>query len=300
MEMRGERGFSLIEVVVAMAMSLVLLLALYAAYSQGTRIKSSVQGMVKIDANVRLAMDKMARDLRMIGFAVPRGTEIGSTDSWAPVIFRASQSEIGYRAEIDGGSAEIVCTPSSTNTDCPLTKLRLDSIRYYQDHNCVPPDGATGGMKVVASFDRDDWEQATCSGYSTGDGSISVTSVTNATFQAGESKVATIEQVYYRYIPGSIQPYGTLVRYVRYDSSPDDSFPPGGVSWTTVADHLTDFWLEYQDETGTTLAGSPLSAGNRAAVRKIVLFIEGYDQVGPEGQAQLIQARSEILLRNPA
>ena len=89
------------------------------------------------------------------------------------------------------------------------------------------------------------------------------------------------------------------MRAVRYGNSPDDSFPPGSVPWTTVADHLTDFWLEYQDETGTTLSGSPLSVANRAAVRKIVLFIEGYDQVGPVGQPQLIQARSEILLRNP-
>jgi hypothetical protein len=180
-----------------------------------------------------------------------------------------------------------------------LSKLRLDSIRYYQDLNCDAPDGAIGGIKVVASFDREDWEPATCGGYNTGDGSISVTTVTNATFKAGESEVATIEQVYYRYIPGSMEPYGTLVRFVRYDNSPDGSFPPGGVSWTTVANHLTDFWLEYQDETGATLTGSPLSSANRAAVRKIVLFIEGYDQVGPEGQAQLIQARSEILLRNP-
>jgi len=297
--MRGERGFSLIEVVVAMAMSLILLLALYAAYSQGTAIKSSVQGTVKIDSNVRLAMDKMARDLRMTGHAVPRGIEIGGTDSWAPVIFHASQTEIGYRADIDGGSAEIVCTPNSTNSDCPLSKLRLDSIRYYQDRNCDPPDGAIGGMKVVASFDREDWESATCSGYSTSDGSISVTTMTSATFKAGESQVAPIEQVYYRYIPGSVRPYGTLVRFVRYENSPDGTFPPSGVSWTTVANHLTDFWLEYQDETGATLTGSPLSAANRAAVRKIMLFIEGYDQVGPQGQAQVIQARSEILLRNP-
>ncbi len=47
------------------------------------------------------------------------------------------------------------------------------------------------------------------------------------------------------------------------------------------------------------MTGSPLSVANRRAVRKIVLFIEGYDQIGPQGQPQLIQARSEILLRNP-
>ena len=150
------------------------------------------------------------------------------------------------------------------------------------------------------SVERDDWQPAQCTGYSTGDVSISVTKLTDATFTAGDSKVATIEQVYYRYAPGSQQPYGSLQRFVVYDNSPNDKFPPAGAKWSTVADHLTDFWLEYQDETGATLVGAPLSLANRAAVRKIVLFMEGYDQIGPRGQPQLIQVRSEILLRNPA
>jgi len=298
--MRSESGFTLVEAVIAMALSLVVLLGIYAAYAHGTEIKLQVQGSVKIESNVRLAMDRMSRDLRIAGFAVPQGIEIGGTASWSPVIFHASATGIGYRADIDGGSAGVICTPSSTNTDCPLNKLRLDSIRYYQDLNCVAPDGASGGLNIVVSVDRDEWEPVTCTGYSTGDGSISVTSLTDATFMGGESNVATIEQVYYRYVPGSRQPYGSLERLVRYANSPDDSFPPSGARWTKVADHLTDFWLEYQDETGMTLVGTPLSAANRAAVSKIVLFMEGYDQIGPRGQPQLIQVRSEVVLRNPA
>lgn len=297
--MRNEPGFSMVEVVVAMGLAVVLMLGLYAAYAQGTAIKLRVQGTVRIESNVRLAMDRMERDLRVAGFGVPQGIEIGGSASWTPVIFYASQTGIGYRADIDGGSAGIICTPKSTNSVCPLNKLRLDSIRYYQALNCDAPDGTFGGLRVVVSVERDDWEPAICSGYSTSDDSISMTTtLTNATFTAGESNVATIEQVYYRYVPGSQQPYGSLERFVRYGNSPDGLFPPTGVSWTTVADHLTDFWLEYQDTTGATLIGSPLSMANRAAVHKIVLFVEGYDRIGPQGQPQLIQARSEILLRN--
>ncbi len=65
-----------------------------------------------------------------------------------------------------------------------------------------------------------------------------------------------------------------------------------------VADHLTDFWIEYRDETGTALTTFPLPAVDRATVRTIVLFMEGYDEVGPNGQPQLVQVRSEILVRN--
>ncbi len=190
--MRNESGFSLVEAVVAMGMAVALMLGLYAAYAQGIAIKSRVQGTVRIESNLRLAMDKMARDLRVAGLAVPQGIEIGGTASWTPVIFYASQTGIGYRADIDGGSAGIICTPNSTNSVCPLNKLRLDSILYYEALNCDALDGF-GGLRVVVSVDRDDWEPAICSGYSTIDDSITMTTtMTNSTFTAGESNVATI------------------------------------------------------------------------------------------------------------
>jgi prepilin-type N-terminal cleavage/methylation domain-containing protein len=294
--MQRKSGFTLIEVMIAMALSLVLMIGLLAAYSHATAVKNRIQGTVKIQDNVRLTMDKLARDLRMTGFGVPEGARIGGTAVWTPVVFYAAQTQIGYRADIDGGSAEIVCTPNSSNSDCPLNKLRLDSIRYFQDRSCNAPDGSA--MRLVASVDRKRWEPVTCNGYNVGDSAILVSSVTNATFRAGESQAATIEQVYYRYLPGSQPPYGTLVRYVRYDNTPDVTFPPTGVTWTTVADHLTDFWLEYQDRHGTTLSSFPLSTADLWRVHKIIVFVEGYDQIGPQGQPQLVQARSEILLRN--
>ena len=286
----------MIEVMVAMALSLLLMLGLLAAYSHATSIKTHIQGTVKIQDNVRLTMDKLVRDLRITGFGVPKKAQIGGTASWVPAVFYATPTQIGYRADIDGGSAEIICTPNSSNTDCPLNRLRLDSIQYYQDRNCNAPGG--GSMLLVASVERKGWEPVTCNGYNTGLVALNVNSVTNATFTAGESQVATIEQVYYRYLPSSQPPYGSLVRYVRYDNTPSATFPPTGVTWTTVANHLTDFWLEYQDRNGTTLSSFPLSSTDRGRVRKVVVFVEGYDQIGPQGQPQLIQVRSQILLRN--
>jgi hypothetical protein len=297
---RTNAGFSAIELLVVLAVSMVVLFAMLAVYSQGVTIKHHVQGTVDVQSNVRLAMDKLTRDLRMIGFAVPRAPEVGGSDSWAPAIFHARQDEIGYRADVDGGSAEIVCTPTASNSDCPLSKLRLDSILYYQNLNCDAPDGAPGGLRLVASRRDRSWQPFSCSGYTAGDGSISVSGVTDAFFRAGKSRVSTVEQVYYRYVPQAQAPYGTLWRHVRYGNTPDATFPPTGATWTAVAEHLSDFWIEYQDGNGATLAGFPLSAANRALVRKIVLFMEGYDQVGVDGRPQQIQVRSEVLVRNLA
>jgi prepilin-type N-terminal cleavage/methylation domain-containing protein len=296
--MSRNEGFSLLEVLVAMAIMVVVMLVILTAYSQGNSVKSHVQGTVEIQSNVRLAMDSISREVRMTGYGVPRGFKLGASHaSWSPAIFHAGQTELGFRAEIDGGSAEIICTPDSTNMNCPLDRLRLDSIDYYEDLNCDDPGGSIGGLELIAIVDHR-WDPLTCKGFTISDGSISVAKVPDLTFEAGMSGVATVEQIYYRYIPDGRPPYGSIERYVRYGNDPDDSFPPSGATWTPVADHLTDFWLEYRDAADVPLTGSTLTANQRALVRKVVLFMEGYDRVGPDGHPQLIQVRSEVLVRN--
>ena len=169
--MRSESGFSLLELLVALTLSLMLFLAVLAAYSQGSNIKAHVQGTITVQGNLRIAIDQLERDLRMIGFGVPDGQRIGSTVVWTPAVFRATPTELGFRAEIDGGRGEIVCTPSSSNSTCPLNKLLLDSIQYYQGVNCLAPDGS-GNLKLIAVVDGGAWEPLTCSGFNASDSLI--------------------------------------------------------------------------------------------------------------------------------
>ena len=51
---------------------------------------------------------------------------------------------------------------------------------------------------------------------------------------------------------------------------------------------------------GAVLTGNPLTAVERGQIRKIVLFVEGYDSIQPQGIIQLFQAESEVLVRNAA
>jgi hypothetical protein len=122
--------------------------------------------------------------------------------------------------------------------------------------------------------------------------------VTNNVFTAGESGATTVEQVYYRYVAGSVPPYGSLQRHVLYSDAPA-SHPPSAPDWSVVSRQLIDFSLEYRDADDAVLGGFPLDAAQLASVRKIVILLEGFDQVGPEGQPQLLQLRSEVLVRNP-
>jgi hypothetical protein len=294
----AQRGLTLVELLVAVTTLLLIMLAVLGAYSQARDLKTHVEGSIRVQNNVRVALDRVERDLRMIGFGVPTGQQIGSTTLWTPRIFYASPTAIGYRADIDGSRAEVVCTPKSTNVNCPLTKLRLDSIAYYQALNCDRPDGASGDLRLVAVFDRNEWSPITCSTYTSADSSITVSSVTNNKFIAGRSEAVTLEQVYYRYFPATSPPYGTITRQIRYDNTPSSTFPPTGLASSTVARQLIDFWIEYYDGSGAQLTGSPLSSTQLPNVRSIVVFMEGYDRAGPDGHPQRIQMRSEILLRN--
>ena len=295
----GCRGFSLIEFLVATTTLLLILSAVFTVLYQGQSIRARAESRSKIHANVRLAMDRLERDLRMVGFGVPAGVEIGATAVWAPAIFHAAPTEIGFRADVDGGSASITCTPKTSNSDCPRTAILLDSLDYYQSVNCKRPDNEFMNLPVVVVLDRDAWQRATCIGFDTTKGSIDVSpAVPSDTFRAGQSAVVTIEQVYYRYVVGSQPSYGRLERYVRYANTPSADFPPDGAQWAVVADHLTDFSFEYRDAAGNTLVGNPLSADNRALVSSVFMFIEGYDSVGPQQIAQLLQAESQVLVRN--
>jgi prepilin-type N-terminal cleavage/methylation domain-containing protein len=296
--MRDARGFSLIEMLIAMTITLLALLAALAGYQQFNALRAYAHGNVKIQNNLRLGIDRLERDLRMSGFGVPAGAQISGTALWTPALFFANATSLGFRADVDGGAASIVCTPKSTNTNCPLSKLRLDSIAYYQRLNCAALSG-TGNLKLIAVNPTGAWQPVACSSFSTADNSITISpNATNDSFTAGQSRAYTMEQVYYRYVAASQPPYGRLERAVVYDNAPSDTFPPTGATWTVVASQLTDFWLEYQNDAGGTVSGSPLTSAQRASVRRIVMFLEGYDEAGPDAAPQVIQLRSQVALRN--
>jgi hypothetical protein len=298
--LRSQAGFSIVEILVAATLLLLVFVAVLGLLDQAQFLSSRSDSQSRIQGNVRLAADRLERDLRMVGFGVPSGEVVGGSTIWVPAVFHAAATEIGYRADADDGAAAITCTPSASNTDCPVNELLLESTTYYDALSCEQPDSPGTDLPLVIVNDRTAWQAATCSGVDVPNSSIDISGVTTDTFAAGLSDVHTIEQVYYRYVPGSQPPYGRLERSVRYGNAPNDSFPPASPTWGVVAENLTDFWLEYRDAAGAVISGNPLSSAQRAQVRRIVFFLEGFDSVGPQGATQLIQVESEVLVRNAA
>lgn len=298
--MRGQKGFSLLELLVVLVVVMLALVGALAMIAQGSTIDRAVQGAAQVHGNVRAAVSQLEFDLRHSGLFVPRGTRVGGTETWLPFVFYASPTAIGFRADVDGGSTELTCTPKTGQPNCPTSRLRVASIQYYQRLNCAAPDGATGGTKLVVAVGANTWTANTCSSFNTAESYLTTASpLTSGIFIGGRSRVSTIEQVAYRYVASSQPPYGRLQRALAYTNMPSSTFPPTSATWVTVATNLTDFNLEYRDAAGATLAGNPLSSANLALVRSVALFFEGYDLAGPDGVPQLLRVRSEIMLRNP-
>lgn len=61
-------GFTLVELVIAMGVSVIVIAALYAAYSTQQRHHTAQTQVVEMQQNIRAAMTLISRDIRMIGY----------------------------------------------------------------------------------------------------------------------------------------------------------------------------------------------------------------------------------------
>lgn len=70
---KNNAGFTLIEILIAMAVGGIVLAGIYAAYTQQMRVNNTQRLVVDMQQNVRVAMLFMERDIRLAGFN-PTGT----------------------------------------------------------------------------------------------------------------------------------------------------------------------------------------------------------------------------------
>lgn len=77
----SERGFTLIEVLIAMMLGLVVLGAIYSSFYTQKKTYISQERMVDMEQNLRVALDFLTRDIKMAGRNVPQkeGLTMGDT-----------------------------------------------------------------------------------------------------------------------------------------------------------------------------------------------------------------------------
>lgn len=173
---REHKGFSLVELLVALAMSGIVSLALYTSFTSQSRSYVKQEQIVEMQQNVRAAMDIMVRDIRMAGFcsqkeasffsAVPvvaGGGSITTLDISGPGPNGQGQIRVSADAAVSNGSIdgrEVVVYSVYDSTISPTGVMDLgrqenNAANPSTLNNRVPMIGYVEGLAFAYAFDAD-------------------------------------------------------------------------------------------------------------------------------------------------
>ncbi len=118
-------GFTLVEMMIALAMSGFLIIAIYSAYNLQQRTYYSQEQVIEVQQNIRAGLDSMIRELRMAGYD-PLQTGV-------PGIVAASSASINFTLDIDNdtgdgdGDGDVDDTNESVTYDLNGSTLRRNN-----------------------------------------------------------------------------------------------------------------------------------------------------------------------------
>jgi hypothetical protein len=269
----------------ATAISSVILLALYLLYdvNQVTFVKGEQQA--DLQQNVRIAMDRIVRDLRLAGYGFPTGGTNCAGVVVPSAISVAAATSIAFCADLNNASTVTV-------TNAPATSMIL-SVQ-----------NATGiqAGNIVYLMDGAVWEQRTVQSTNTGANPNTIT-LTTATTNA--------------YPAGSQVGRPRLVRYCWFDNPDLDGVPPpagpacGPDANTIYKDDGAGGTLQpvasfrnYQVGAATFLTRlqyfdeNDIATATPANIRRISVTVTIQD-AQPGSKAQPFMLRTEVRPRNP-
>ncbi len=96
----GQRGYSALEMLISLLVTSFLLAALYSVLFQSQATFESQQDSMALRQSARIAIDRVARDLRAAGFGI---------DNLPEAIVEAQADRLVFVADIDNGSSELPC-----------------------------------------------------------------------------------------------------------------------------------------------------------------------------------------------
>lgn len=136
---RKENGFTLVELLVAMAMAVVVMAAIYTLYKSQQESYIAQDQVVEMQQNVRASLYQMARDLRMAGFNPLRSPNVGGFVTQLPD---------------DGGGAT---TTNTTNIAFTIDQDSNGVIDVDADDEQIAYRLATGALQKFRVSD-DTWQ----------------------------------------------------------------------------------------------------------------------------------------------
>ena len=116
----GAAGFSLVELLIAMAIGLVVLSAMYSVFTIQNKTFSKQEQIVEMQQNARAAMDMMSREIRMAGYdPCSVNSDADSSNNFFSVTVDSTQLQI--KADLDGNN------PLSNNCQSPYKGIDATS-----------------------------------------------------------------------------------------------------------------------------------------------------------------------------
>jgi type IV pilus assembly protein PilW len=156
----SDRGFTLVELMISMAVGLIVLAAVYALYTLQSKHLANQELITELHQNARVAMDMMVREISMAGYnqttdpatitAVPRCTNALVTAGTSCVgITDAGSNTIKFSADLDGNGSITPDDPSvgdnadenvayDTNLSLGINALRRNS-KYTKTGSTYQP-----------------------------------------------------------------------------------------------------------------------------------------------------------------
>lgn len=149
----GEAGFSLVESLIAVAISSVILLGLYLMYevNQATFIRGEQQ--TDLQQNARIGMGRLIREVRLAGFDPQDPTIIPAPCTTA--IQSATATSISFIADVDsdGDTERVEYTfDPACNPNCAVDppKIRREEWPSLTGADCTVDWSASGGAQPLA------------------------------------------------------------------------------------------------------------------------------------------------------
>lgn len=114
----GCGGYSLAEALIASVVMVIVLVAIYIVYETGSQDAARGTARADVQQNVRVALESMARELRMAGYNAS-ATGCATPPSGAVTALSSSPVSVTFQADVDGNS----CTDQVIYTFVPPTDL---------------------------------------------------------------------------------------------------------------------------------------------------------------------------------
>ena len=285
--MKNQKGFTLIELMIAMAISTLLLGAAMYTYTKQDQVLRDENKNLKLRDYVRLAMDQLDNNLRMAGAGFPPGDSTLATPRLAQGVSNADATTITFMANTEGISTNANFNMPSVNSNgflVPSGSLAPfsvgDDVVFFNaedpdEWNAYPITGI-GTTTIVdypvlgvnTTFDVIAWQASNKNDF---------------LFQPVKDGVAVVLNQYHTYILAYNAGTQTITESVD------------GAAAVAIASQVSSLTFSYYDADGTALTTLPLDATDLGNVRRVQIMIIVADDVDPSVTATLL---TDVNMRN--